>query len=88
MSSEHQEESLNVSTTLDEDISVDILSTDAFQQTSENEVGYFGTLHHATDILILSSYLEFLPRAEFKLRHVSPVVENLCRYDNAVHAYR
>ena len=44
MTSEHEEQSLNVSTTLDEGVSVDILSTDAFQQTSENEVGYFGML--------------------------------------------
>ena len=40
-----QEQSLNVSTTSDEGVSVDILSTDAFRPTSENEVGYFGTLH-------------------------------------------
>lgn len=39
---EYQEQYLNVSTTLDVDVSVDILSTDAFRQTSENEVGYFG----------------------------------------------
>lgn len=87
MSSEHQEDSLNVSTTLDEDISVDILSTDAFQQTSENEVGYFGAsqIFYPRHQYIL---MKLLRRAEFKLCHVSPVVESFCRYDNAVHAYQ